>query len=61
MPVVQSWFSVRPGLKFKSTVLVCVYFNAFFLKLEKGKLQSIQSRFMKKNFMFANKLLENLL
>ena len=49
-PVVQSWFSVKPGLKF-NPLFKFVCFNAsFHSKPVKRKLQSIQVRFMKKYF-----------
>ena len=45
-PVVQSWFSINPGLKF-NPLFYFVYLNAsFLLKLEKRKLQSIQAIFI---------------
>ena len=50
--IVQSWVRTNPKIKIKHAVLVCVnvFRTSVFSKLQKSKLLSIQTRFLKKHF-----------
>ena len=59
--VVQSWFSVNPGLNLTDCSCLCISLDPFLVRFETRKLQWIQARFLKKNICkFRTRLSENM-